>query len=91
MRYYYVVSNIESKENYYQLEELTDKLVQFNQCVHSRYPKVIPLMASSERLKCRKIPFVLQFHVPDREIYPEEYAHHLLFMHLPFRDKNEIK
>ena len=48
-------------------------------------------MASSERLKRRKIPFVLQFHVPDREIYSEEYAHHLLFMHLPFRDKNEIK
>ena len=33
----------------------------------------------------------MQFHVPNRENHPEEYAHHLLFMYLPFRNENKLK
>ena len=46
-------------------------------------------MTLSERLKGHKIPFLLQFHVPNRETHPEEYAHYILFIYLSFR--NEIK
>lgn len=48
-------------------------------------------MTSSERLKCPKIPFASQYPVPNIEINPEEHAHHLLFMYLPFRNENKLK
>ena len=72
MRYYYIVSNDENKETDYYPEELTDKLVELKRCVNSMSPKVIPLITSSERLTCHKIPFVLQFHVPNKETHPEK-------------------
>ena len=40
---------------------------------------------------CRKIPLVLQYHVPSKERCPEEYAHHMLFMYFPFKDDEELK
>ena len=55
------------------------------------YPKVIPLMSSKEKLKCQKIPFVLQFYVPNEQTQLEEYAHHMLFMYYPFRNENDLK
>ena len=87
LRHYYIVSNNENKKNDYQPEQLTDKLVEFNHCMNSMSPKVMPSMNSSERLKYCKIPFVSLFHVLNRETHPEEYAHHLLFMYLPFRNE----
>ena len=57
--------------------------------MNSKYPKVILLITSSERLKCCKIPFKLQFHAPNRETHPEEHAHHMLFMYLAFRNEND--
>ena len=39
------------------------------------YPKVIPLMTSGEILKYCKIPFMLQFHVPNRETHSKEYPY----------------
>ena len=38
-------------------------------------------------MKCRKTPFFLQYYVPNKETKPEEYAHRMLFMYYPFRDK----
>ena len=35
-------------------------------------------MSSKEKLKCRKVPCVLQFYVPNQQIQPEDYAHHML-------------
>ena len=68
LRYYYIVSNDENKENNYHPEEFTNELVEFKRCVNSMCPKVTPLTTSNERLKCRKILFALQFHVPNRQI-----------------------
>ena len=53
------------------------------------YPKQIKLR-SNEKLKCRKIPYVLQYYVPNKETSPEEFAHRILFMYYPFRDKKEL-
>ena len=33
----------------------------------------------------------MQFYVPNQQTQPEEYAHHLLFMYYPFRNKNDLK
>ena len=48
-------------------------------------------MSSKDKLKCRKILFVQQFHIPNRERFPEEHAHHLLFLYFPFRNEAELK
>ena len=48
-------------------------------------------MSSKEKLECQKIPFLLQFYVPNQQTQPEEYAHHMLFMYYPFRNENDLK
>ena len=53
------------------------------------YPKQIKLL-SNEKRKCHKIPYFLQYYVPNKETSPEEYAHHMLFMYYPFRDEKEF-
>ena len=53
------------------------------------YPKQIKLL-SNEKLKCHKIPYVIQCYIPNKETSPEEYVHHLFFMYYPFRDEKEL-
>ena len=53
------------------------------------YPKQIRLL-SNEKLKCHKIPYVLQYYVTNKETSPEEFAHRMLFVYYPFRDKKEL-
>ena len=91
LRFYYLAPNAKFKENDYQPEELVDELMEEIDNIDHIYPKVIPLMLSKEKLKCRKIPFVLQFYVPNEQTQPEEYAHHMLFMYYPFRNENDLK
>ena len=90
LRYYYLASG-ESKENDYQPKILQDDLIEHNHVSENNYPKQIPLMSSNDELKCRKVPYVLKYHVPNKHTHPEEYAHHMLFMFFPFRDENELK
>ena len=47
-------------------------------------------MLSNEKFKSHKIPYVLQYYVPNKETSPEEYAYHMLFMYYPFRDEKEV-
>ena len=75
LRYYYLASG-ESKDNH----------VSKNNC-----PKQIPLMSSNEKLKCRKVPYVLKYHVPNKHTHPEKLAHHMRCMYSPFRDESELK
>ena len=54
-------------------------------------PATLPLMSSKEKLKCRKIRQVLRYRrAPNIDLYPEEYAHHMLFLFYPFRNENEL-
>ena len=39
----------------------------------------------------RKVEFVSRYHVPNKNKYPEAYAHHLLFMFYPFRGEEQLK
>ena len=90
MRYYYVTSNTVG-ENYNQHQELKEEVVEENHNSQNDYSKTIPIMSSKEKLKCRKIPLLLQYHVPSKEGYPDEHAHHMLFMYFPFRDEVGLK
>ena len=83
LRFYYQAPNAKFKENDYQPEELVDELMEDIHNIDYIYPKVIPLILSKEKLKCRKFPFVLQFYVPNQQTQPEEYAHHMHFYVLP--------
>ena len=91
LRYYYLRYN-ENDENDYQPDELRDELIESNhEMPCSTYPKVIPLMSSKEKLYCRKIAYVLRYYTPNKELKPELYAHHLLFMFYPFRNEEDLK
>ena len=84
LRFYYLAPNAKFKENDYQPEELVDELMEDIHNIDHIYPKVIPL-SSKEKLKCRKILFVLQFYVPNQQNQPGEYAHHMILMYLERR------
>ena len=54
-------------------------------------PRTLPLMSSKEKLKCRKDRQVLRYkNAPNKDLYPEEYAHHMLFLFYPFRNEDEL-
>ena len=90
LRYYYL-SPSKSKDNGYQPEIPVDDLIEHNQASDIYYPSSMPIMSGNEKLKCQKVPYVLKYHAPNQHTHPEEYAHHLLFMHFPFRNENELK
>ena len=87
--YHYLPSNPKHKENDYQPEELDDEIVEDISNSDYLYAKDIKLL-SNEKMKCRKRSYVLQYYVPNKEIKPEEYAHHMLFMYYLFRDEKEL-
>ena len=88
---YYKLTQITTNENDYQPEELTDQFIQGNHPFQHNYRKVISLMSSKEKFKCRKIPNVLQYYETNRHVYPENYYHHMIFMYYPFRREEELK
>ena len=85
-RYYYLPSNPKYKENDYQPEELDNESISGMSNIGYAYPMLIKLL-SNENLKCHKIPYVLQYYVPNKETSPEECGHHMLLMYYPFRDE----
>ena len=55
------------------------------------YPKEIPLMSSTEKLKCRKVKAVLRYYQPNPNKAFETYAHLLFLSFYPFRNEEELK
>ena len=49
------------------------------------------MMLSNEKLKCRKVLYVLKYYVPNKHTKREECAHHILFIYYSFRDENDLK
>ena len=77
---------LESKSNNtcdYQPDDLDDNLTENNQ-------KQIKLMNSGEKMRCRKVRIILQYHVLNKVPCPEKFAHHVLLLFFPFRDKREL-
>lgn len=80
--YYYVDYCIDNNDS--QPDLLTDDVSAVNHHTHG-FPKTLPLMSSSEKLKCRRVQQVLRYHIPNKELHPEKYAHYVLFLFYPFR------
>ena len=45
------------------------------------------LMTSGETMGCRKGRRILRYHVPNKLLSPEKFAHHVLLLFYPFRIK----
>ena len=88
--YYVDAKQIEICENDSQPVVLNDELMDSNH-EESIFPKIVPLMSSEEKLKCRKVKAVLRYHQPSPHKNVEQYAHHLLFAFYPFRQEEELK
>ena len=88
-RCYDLPSNPKYNANDYHPEQLDgEKVVDISNSGYF-YPKDIKLL-SNEKIKGCKMPYVLQYYVPNKETKPKEYAHHMLFMYYSFRDEKEL-
>ena len=54
-----------------------------------KYLKLIPLMPSKEKSKCRDLKAVLRYHEPSIQKSLEQYAHHLHAFY-PFRNEGHL-
>ena len=86
---YYYLDTKSVIENDFQPERLNAEHIEKNHSLCD-YPKSVPLMNSSERMKCRQVKQVIRYHVPDKHTQPEKHAHHLLLMFYPFRDESDL-
>ena len=81
--YYTPVSkNCNDEQREYQPNVLPDQLIEKNHEACA-YPKTIKLMNCNKTMKCCKVIIILRYRVPNKDIYPEKFAHHLLFMSYP--------
>ena len=88
--YYVDAKQIAISENDSQPVVLNNELMDSNH-EESIFPKIVPLMSSKEKLKCRTVKVVLRYHQPIPHKNVEQYAHHLLFAFYPFRKEEELK
>ena len=89
LRFYHLKRDLVSNDNL--PVELTDPDIENNYFSSTNYPQVIPLMSSKDKLQCRKVPFVLRYHVLSKEIYPKKHSYHLLHLFYIFRDEMRLK
>ena len=54
------------------------------------YPQKTKLTISGETIRCGKAERILRYHVPNKLLSPERFAHHSLLLFYPFRDRNEF-
>ena len=66
-------------------------MIEHNYVSENNYPKQKPLMSSNKKLECRKVPYAIKYHVPNKYTQREQYGYHMLFMYFPFRYKNQLK
>ena len=71
LRYCYL-TQIATNENDCKPEELTDDLIQGNHTFQHNYPNVTPFIPSKEKLKCCKIPRLLQYYEPMNHIFTQK-------------------
>ena len=81
--YYIAPKSIKDIESDYQPIVLDDELMESNHAKCS-YSKVIPLMFSKEKLKCRNVKVFLRYHQPSPNRDIEKFAHDMLYSFYPF-------
>ena len=62
LRYYYLATS-KSKDKDYQAEILANDLIGNNHASDIHYPSSISVMSVNEKLKCRRVLYVLKYHV----------------------------
>ena len=73
--------NKSSKTCEYQLDEFDDNLVRNDhENNHVLTPPKIKLIIAGETMQCRKVRHILRYHVSNKLLAPEEFAHHVLFL-----------
>ena len=83
--------NKSSKTCEYQLDEFDDNLVRNDhENNHALTPPKIRLMIAGETMQCRKVRHILRYHVSNKLLGAEEFAHHVLFLFFLFRDVKEL-
>ena len=76
-------------ENDSQPEELLEQLFQGNHPKTNLQTDVF-ILSSGENLYCRKVELLLQYHIRNKFMDPEGYAHHLLFIFLHILSKLKV-
>ena len=83
--------NKSSRTCEYQLDEFDDNLVRNDhENNHVLTPPKIKLMIAGETMQCRKVRHILRYHVSNKLLAAEEFAHHVLFLFFLFRDVKEL-
>ena len=83
--------NKSSKTCEYQLDEFDDNLVRNDhENNHVLTPPKIRLMIAGETMQCRKVRHILRYHVSNKLLAAEEFAHHVLLLFFLFRDVKEL-
>ena len=50
----------------------------------------VKLVISGETIRCHKVRRILLYHVPNKLLPPDKFAHHMLLLFYPFRDEKEL-
>ena len=83
--------NKSSRTCEYQLDEFDDNLVRNDhENNHVLTPPKIKLMIAGETMQCRKVRHILRYHVSNKLLAAEEFAHHVLLLFFLFRDVKEL-
>ena len=91
LSYYYIApKSVKDKESDCQPIVLDDELMESNY-VKCTYQRVIPLMSSKGKLKCRNVKAVLRYHQPSPNRDMEKFACHMLFSFYPFCIEEYLK
>ena len=86
---YYTLENKSRNSCEYQPDELDGSLIEKNH-EESSYPMEMKLTISGERMQCCKVRRRVWYHVPNKILYSEKFAHHVLLLFCPFRDEKEL-
>ena len=90
LRYHYLKNNIKLSDSH--SEQLAEELVEVNYpSPKPCYSTEILLMPCNEKLKYRKVPSVLRYHLLDKHIHTETHSLHLFFFYFPFRNESELR
>ena len=72
-----------SSDNDYQLNILKENIEKENDC-NTTLPKKIILKKSGEVMISRNQKLVLCYYKPNKQMYPEKFAYHVLLLFYPF-------
>ena len=90
MGYYSLAKSNYILDNDYQPGELTSKVIEKSEDQHVSYPRPVPLISSNEKLLCRTVPSVLQYHILNINTHPKHYNYHMLVLFYLFRREDYL-